>query len=159
MEDGFTIANTGPTRNRRMGSVAHLYVCPCIGVCVGVVLLFTRYSPSLRFSIKALFPPGVGRHSPLLDQQDGHQHQQNKDQDASADPGDLHHPIRLFRGVRNDFWLLRGPWNNWNATKTTSTGRIEHIGALIDYLVASGRCMWSHHIRSCYINTTISGAL
>lgn len=51
-----------------------------------------------------------GCHSPFLDQKDGYQHQQYKDEDAGADPSDLHHPICLFSRIRDDFRLLCGTY-------------------------------------------------
>lgn len=50
---------------------------------------------------------GIG-HSPLLDQKDGDQHQQDEDQNPGADPGYLHHPVRLLGRVGDDFRFLGG---------------------------------------------------
>lgn len=46
------------------------------------------------------------RRSPLLHQQDGHQHQQNKNKNTGNDSSDFHHPVGLFARVGDDLRLL-----------------------------------------------------
>lgn len=77
----------------------HLYPCWC-----GTVerVLICTLPETLSFKLFKW----RSRHSPLLDQKDGYQHQQYEDEHPSADPSDLHHPVGLFSRVRDDFRLL-----------------------------------------------------
>lgn len=152
MVDGWkmvvTTANTW-TNTQQENGFRCVCVC-CICMCVGVVLLFF----TILF-IKAVIAGVVKTcHSPLLDQQDGYQHQQYKDENTSADPSDLHHPVRLFSGVRDDFWLLCSTQNIYNDNKTLQLHHniipnYKNNTVIIDSFVVLGVDKMSYYIPIC----------
>lgn len=106
MEDG-VCTNTKQENGLRCTRAAAR--SPCLSMHVGTCMsghlcnrLSFRGLPKLQGS--------VGRHSPLLHQQDGDQHQQYEDQSGGTDASDLHHSVRLLSGVGNDFGLLGGTY-------------------------------------------------
>lgn len=100
MDDGAIKAISGPTHNERMDLGAQS--CLCASFCRVHELLCTLHECTVACFV------GMFRccHSPLLDQQDGDQYQQYKDQNTSTEPSYLHHSIRLFSRIRDDFWFL-----------------------------------------------------
>lgn len=97
----------------------------------------------VRFSIivDGLASTPTGCHSPLLDQQDGYQYQQDENEDPSAEPSYLHHPIRLFGGVRDDLWLL---CSTFNIGTIKSFSALDLLWEVLAFSVMSGLTFAGH---------------
>lgn len=82
----------------------HLHVCCC---ALSVVVVNVYHTQGKRIHQIRFHGWNKRRHnSPFLDQQDGHQHQQNEDKNTSTYSSYFHHSVCLFGRVRDDFRFL-----------------------------------------------------